>query len=266
MGLTDFFKKGYQSSDPEARLKAIESMADPGILARMAKEDTSPRVRIAAVKRLEDQSFLVQVALDGKEIDARLAAVEKIDSQEKLAEIIKIRRNLKLMGACFAKITDKKLLEKIAHDPDYNMTARRMAIENFADESFISDLEPVSRDRSKPKSPEEIAAFIEKYGAVRLARAIGKFRGSPHAIMALGEIIKYGGEAALIAIEYLAQALIHANADVRKAAEDRLAGLTQTELVLHLIRLMNNAALHDRILEVLQRVDHPEARQITGRD
>ena len=266
MGFTDFFKKEYQSSDPEARLKAVESLDDPRILARLAREDTSPRVRTAAVKRLTDQALLAEVALGGKEIDARLAAVERIESQEKLAEIIKIRRNLRLMGACFAKITDKKLLERIAHDPDYNMSARRMAIDNYADESFISDLEPSSRDHGEPKSPEEIATFIEKYGAVRLARAIGKFRGSHNAILALGEIIKHSGEGAVIAIDYLAQALIHANAKVRQAAEDQLSELRQTEQVLHLIRMMDNTALHGRILEVLRRIDHPEARQLTERD
>ena len=262
MGIADLFKPAHRPSNPEKRLKAVRHLDDQTILAKLAETDPSPRVRLAAIRRVDDQDLLVRIALDGTEIDARLAAVEKIVSQEKLAEIIKARKNFQLMGACFARITDRETLQRIAYDTGYNMAARRMAIENFADESYLADFERSTDDRGALKTPEEIAAMIDKYGGVRLARALGKFRGSASAMKTLGEIMRHGGDAALVAVEYLAQGLAHAAADIRRTAAGQLKGLTETGLIIHLIRQMDNAALHDHILNVLREIDHPEARQM----
>jgi HEAT repeat protein len=142
------------------------------------------------------------------------------------------------------------------------MAARRMAIENYADESFIKEFDDTSVDSGTRKSPEEVEQMIEKYGAVRLARALGKFRGSPNAMRSLGIIMKRGEEASKIALENLAQALVHANAEVREAAENQLKQLKDAELITHLVGMMEDTRLNPRILEVLRQIDHPEARQI----
>ena len=257
-----FGKSGYESKDPEERLKAVAGLRDQAVLARLAMEDPSPRVRRAAVNRVTDQSLLERIALDGREIDARVAAVERIDSQQTLAEIIKVRKNFQLMGACFSLITDKKILEAIAHDTGYNMSARRMAIANYADESFLAEVQEKRDVDTRPKTPEEIDALIAKYGAERLARALGKFRGSPNAIVALGRIIEHGGEAAAVALEYVAQGLAHASPDVAAAAHEHLRRLTDADLIARLIGLMEDSDLHDKILAVLREIDHPDARQV----
>lgn len=263
MGLIDRFKPAHQSKDPEVRLRAVRQMGDENKLAEIAKHDSSPRVRRAAVGRISDQDLLVAVALDGKEMDARLDAVVRIRSQEKLAQIIKVRKNYHLMGACFAGITDPKILERIAHDPEYNMSARRMAIENYADESFLEELDRGHAEATGAKSPEEVAALVNKHGGVRLARAIAKFRGSMSAIMALGEIMRSAdGDAAGVALEYLAQALAHANEGIARAAHRELATLKNARLISGLIGMIGEASLHDKILAVLRDIDHPDARQI----
>ncbi len=261
MGLTDLFRSGHKSSNPETRLKAVEGLSCQETLTELAQTDPSPRVRLLAVRKITDQELLAKVALDGQKIDARIAAVEQIDSQDILADIIKIRKNFQLMGACFARITDKKILDRIANDTGYNMSARRMAIENYADESFLEDLAPTT-SRATPKTPEEIDTLIARYGGVSLARGLGKFRGSPNAMMALGEIMKRGGEAAVVALENLANGLIHANKAVRLIAFNELRKLSDTGLVLHLIRMMDKAPLQQSIVSVLKEIDHPEARQI----
>lgn len=260
MGL--FSKSDHESKDPEIRLEALSKTEDQNVLANLAKSDSSPRVRLAAVAKVSDQDLLAEIALDGNEIDSRIAAVGKIESQQKLADIIKVRRNFKLMGACFARITDKKILNAIANDTGYNMSARRMAIEGFADESYLSEATIEAEGTAKPKSPEEINALIKKHGGVRLARALGRFRGSTAALMALGEIMRRGGEAAVIALEYLAQALAHANSAVAQTAHDQLVTLNDGELVAKLIAQMENPNLQDAILNVLKKIDHPDARQV----
>ncbi len=256
------FSPAYRSRDPEERLKAVAELSDQNILAELAKNDDSPRVRQAAVAKVTDQELLVDIALNGKEIDARVAAVERIESQQKLAEIIKVRKNFELMGACFQHITDKTILEAIANDPSYNRSARRMAIESYADESFLAEASQTQAPTRKEKTPEEIHALMNKYGGVRLARALGRFRGSTMAMKALGDIMRQGGEGALVALEYLAHALAHANPDVSKAAHAQLVTLTDGELIARLVGLMSNAALRDKILDVLRHIDHPDAKQV----
>jgi hypothetical protein len=258
-------KPAYQSKDPQVRLEAIRGIDDQVLLAEMAKTDSSPRVRQAAVAKVDDQELLASIALDGKEIDSRVAAVGKIESQQKLAEIIKVRKNFELMGACFARITDRNILHDIANDTEYNMSARRMAIEGFADESYLSELTDDGTVSATPKTPEEIDELIRRHGGVRLVRALGRFRGSPSSIQAIGQIMQRGGEPAEIAVEYLAQALVHANARVWRAAEEQLLSLSDGELIARLIALMDNPGLHDKILEVLRQIDHPDARQIVGK-
>jgi hypothetical protein len=258
MGL---FKAKYKSGDADVRLQAVSEMDNQEILAELAKSDKSPRVRMAAVAKIDNQDLLVSVALDGDEIDSRIAAVERIDSQQKLAEIIKARRNYKLTGACFARITDRKILEAIANDPGYNRTARRIAIENFADESYLSEVSQPSAKPDRLRSPEEIDAIIDRHGESRLVQAMGKFRGSPNAIMTLGQIMCRGGEAAATATEYLSQALNHASPEIRKLAEEQLLKLKDAGMIAHLIRLSERADLHDKVMMVLAKMDHPEARQ-----
>jgi len=265
MGLSDLFKPRYKSSSIDTRLKAIDKVDDERILIDLATADTSPRVRLAAVGRIKSEESLVEVALDGEEIDARLAAVERIESQDKLALIIKERKNLQLMSACFARITDKKLLEKIAYDTDYNMAARRLAIDNFADESFLRDMQTEPTGTGAAKTPEEIAQLIDKYGGTRLARALGKFRGSPAAMKALGQIMKRGGEMGAIAVEYLANGLIHANQHVAKTARLELLALDDGDLIRHLISMTDKTSLHNAIMDILKNIDHPEARRMTDK-
>ncbi|MBD3382212.1 MAG: hypothetical protein GF404_08445 [candidate division Zixibacteria bacterium] len=259
MGL--FSKPDFQSDDPDVRLKAVKECDDQSLLAEIAKNDSAEKVRLASVEKLNDQDSLYQVAREGNEIDARIAAVEKIDSQQRLADLIREKKNYRLMKACFAHITDKRILEKIAHDKEYNMAARRMAIENYADESFIGEFDTGSVDSGAGRSPDEIEALVEKYGAVRLARALGKFRGSPNAIRSLGIIMNRSDEAAELALEAITQALGHANAEVRSAAEAQLKQLDDGDLIAHLISLMEDSKLHSRIMGVLKLIDHPEARQ-----
>jgi hypothetical protein len=257
-----FGKSGHESKDPEERLKAVAGLEDQPVLARLAMEDPSPRVRRAAVNRVSDQALLEKIALDGCEIDARVAAVEKIESQRTLAEIIKVRKNFQLMGACFSRITDRKILEAIAYDAGYNMSARRMAIANYADESLLAEVQEKRDVGTRPKTPEEIDVLIAKYGGERLARALGKFRGSPNAIVVLGRIVEHGGEAAPTALDYIAQGLAHANQEVAAAAHDQLRGLKDADLIARLIGLMEDSDLHDKILAVLREIDHPDARQV----
>ena len=276
MSLFQFFKPAYKSQNPEDRLQAINTLTDQNLLTSLVINDPSPRVRSAAVRRVFDQELLFHIALNGQDIDARIApgrspghkciaAVEKIDSQEKLAEIIKARKNFQLMGACFSKITNKNILQRIAYDKKYNMSARRLAIEQFADEAFLKEFEEKLPAEKKPKSKEEIDAIIDKYGSDQLVHALGKFRGSKSAMKALGEVLQRGGTAAHSAVEQLAKGLLHANQEIVQEAEKQLSGIKDPNLIALLVRLIQNKELHDKILGILRRIDHDDAREIVNK-
>lgn len=260
MGLSDLFKPDHKSSDPEVRLRFVERTSDLDRLADMACHDRSPRVRRAAIARLDDETTLESVALNGEHIDARVAAVQRIDSQTTLARIIKLRRNYDLMAACFARITDKNILDMIANDKEYNLSARRIAIENYADEAYLAESIGNQSDHAE-KSPEEVEQLVKKYGGANLVRALGRFRGSKSAIKAMGQIMRSGTEASEQATEQIAQGLIHANGSVRQAAEKELVTIKDGQLVAVLVRLMDNAELEQPIKNVLAQIDHPDARQ-----
>ncbi|MGD8393856.1 MAG: hypothetical protein PVF43_00110 [Candidatus Eiseniibacteriota bacterium] len=265
MGL--FAKHDHHHSDPRVRLEAIGTLDDERELVEVACTDDSPRVRMAAVERLTSDAALAEVAKDAAEIDVRLAAVERIGSEPVIAGILKARKNYQLMGACFARITDRAVLESIAQDPGYNPTARRMAVEQFADESYLTDLAPAGAGGDEDGAGLDeatIAALLEQYGDVRVVRAVGRFRRSEKALRALGVVARRGGEAGGLAVEYLCRALASSNPSVRECAADQLSGLADPELVAQLIRALDEPKLHAPIRDILRRIDTPEARAALG--
>ncbi len=258
-----FSKRGQHHDDPRVRLKAVEKLDSQEDLVEVACTDDSPRVRLAALARVEGDAPLAQIAKDAQEIDVRLAAVDRIGSQQMLADIIKARKNFQLMGACFARITDRKILEAIAEDTGYNPTARRLAVEQFADESYLQDFESTP-EKSAVESKADIDGLMKLYGGVRMVRAIGKFRRSEKALHALGKIAQQGGDAGELAIEYLCRALASDNPALQQRAADGLAALADPHLVACLVRSLDDPKLRKPIQSVLERIDTPEARDVLG--
>ena len=60
-------------------------------------------------------------------------------AEKVLAEIMRQRKNPDLMMACFERIRSQEVLEAIARDRAYNVTARRIAINMFADQNLLVD-------------------------------------------------------------------------------------------------------------------------------
>lgn len=264
MGL--FTKRDYKHPDPRVRIEAIEQLEDRQKLVEIACRDDSPRVRMAALARIDDDHDLFSIARDADELDIRLAAVEKITSENLLAELIKIRKNYQLMGACFARITERDVLKAIAEDSEYNPAARRIAVEYFADESYLDDLsETDGESDDEPGSKIDIDSLMEMYGGTRMVRAIGRFRRSEKAVHALGRIARRGGESGELAVEYLCRALGSTNDSVQKAASDELSSLDSAELVNALIQALDDQKLREPIKTLLGKLETQEARDALAR-
>ena len=247
------------------QLDKVEDLKDDDALVEIACTATTPQVRLLAVSRVNDDDHLMRIVYQAKELDVRLVAAERISSEEKLADVIKGRENLELIGVCFSRITDKGIIEKLAHDTSVNPIARRMAVEYYADESYLAEASEAAEARAVRKSPEAVRALVEAHGGgITGVRAIARFRRSEKALKALGTIAGMGGEEGDLAAEYLCQALASPNASLRSCAADELAELKSPEVVAHLVRSLDKPDLREPIRAVLQRIDTPDARAALG--
>jgi hypothetical protein len=258
-------KKDHEHSNPKVRMAAVEKLDDPETLVQIACSDDSPRVRLTAVLKLNDDPSLERVAREAESLDARLVAVERVFSQRVLADLLRSPENIELIGMCFSRITDRRIIESIAEDPAYNPAVRRMAVEYYADESFLEDAAKAAEAEPERKSEEAVAAFVDAYGGgLRGVRAIGRFKRSEKALKALGTIARKGGETGGLAVEYLCSALGSKNPELVKCAGDELAALRDPDLVDCIVRSLDNESLRQPIREVLGRIGTPEAKAALG--
>lgn len=254
----NLFKEG---DDPNARLEIVEQLTEVEKLVQVACTDDSPRVRLVAVSRISDDEQLMAVVDNAKELDVRLVAVERISSEQRIADIVKDPKNLDLIGMCFSRITDRKIIESIAEDTSCSKIARRVAVEHYADESYLSELE------DGRKSEASVQAFVQAYGGgLRGVRAIGRFKRSEKALKALGTIAQKGGDAGGLAVEYLCNALGSANPKLAKVAMDELSAVKDPEMLEALILSMDNPKLQAPIREVISRIDTAEGRAALGKE
>ncbi len=258
-------KRDHTHANPGVRLKAITKITDPNTLVEVACTDESPRVRLTAVSRLNDDHYLERIAQEASSLDVRLVAVERIFSQRVVADLLRAPENIELIGMCFSRITDRRIIESIAQDPEYSSAVRRMAVEFFADESYLAEAAEAQAAAEERKSPESVQAFVEVYGGgLRGVRAIGRFRRSEKALRALGTIAREGGETGGLAVEYLCSALSSANQALVECAEEELTALTHPDLVDCIIRALDKPELRDPIRKVLEQIDTPESRSALG--
>jgi len=256
-------KKDHTHPNPKVRMAALEKLDDPEVLVEVACSDDSPRVRLTAVSRLTDDLHLEKVARRAESLDVRLVAVERVFSQGVVADLLKDPEHIELIGMCFSRITDRRIIESIAQDPEYSAAVRRMAVEYFADESYLAEV--AEAEKPERKTEDAVEALVEVYGGgLRGVRAIGRFRRSEKALRALGTIARKGGETGGLAVEYLCSALGSANPKLSECATEELAVLSDPDLVECIIRALDNTDLRDPIRGVLRQIDTPEARSALG--
>ncbi len=254
-------KKDHTHPNPKVRLAVLEKLDDPEVVTQVACSDDSPRVRLTAVSLLTDDLHLEKVARNAESLDVRLVAVERLFSQGVIADLLKEPEEIELIGMCFSRITDRRIIESIAQDPDYSPTVRRMAVEYFADESYLSEAAEAAEAEPERKTEEAVTAFVEVYGGgLRGVRAIGRFRRSEKALRALGTIARQGGETGGLAVEYLCSAFASANSKLVDCASGELQVLKDPDLVDCIIRSLDKPDLRAAIQGVLQKIDTPEAR------
>jgi hypothetical protein len=236
--MANLLKRRHQHRDPAVRLRAVESLDDESVLVQVACEDPDLDVRHRAVDRLKSDEALRTVAIEGQHLDARLKAVAHIGDEKVLAEIMRERKNPDLMMACFEHIRSQEVLEAIARDRAYNVTARRIAINMFADQNLLVDIlksvrQPALREAARARLGNAVETaesdehedpdrhmdrILATYNPEVVAEMLGAFRDSPAAVRGLGVILARGDAAGERAEEILGRMLKHATPEIRLEA------------------------------------------------
>jgi HEAT repeat protein len=242
-----FFGPKIKHPDEQVRLKALSRIDDETALIEVAATDASPAVRLSAARKIRNPGRLAELVDRAKQMDVILDAVGRIRDPKTLARIILDHKNLQIMHAAFEGITDPRVLEDIAQDSRYSVQARRLAIDNYADQAFLNDVSSAAPPPKAAGSPpekelntENIQALVERYGGARLADAIGKFRGSERAVRSLGLIARNAADGRSNAIRYLDKALDHSNPHIRRCALEELSTLVPDPSVAPLLSRMKN--------------------------
>ncbi len=249
MGRADVFRPARRRADPAARRRLVRRTNDQEELVRLACHDPDLEVRVLAVERLRSPTALRRVAVEGEYLDARIRAVRAIDDPRVRAEIMRERKQPDLMMACFEGIRDQEVLADIARDPRQSLTARRIAINMFADQALLAELigslrapalrraaleriqDPELRARLAREETQETGADPETR-ALELARVtdpddlaevLGAFRDAPGAVRALGALASEAGGRSARAVEILTRQLRHPRPEIRRLALERLA-------------------------------------------
>ena len=173
-----FFRSKLKHPDEQVRLRALQKLSDPNKIVQVACQDVSPTVRLEAVRKLTDPNHLAEVVKNGEGLEARVQAVGRIQDQKLLAQILLERKNNDIMQAAFENLTDPEVLKVIAEDGRYNIATRRIAIDNFADQSFLED---VAKNVTTPGVKEAALKRLSEEGAAAPAATTPEDtrRGSP---------------------------------------------------------------------------------------
>lgn len=246
MALLNLLQPRHRHSDPAVRREAVKRLDDEETLVRLASSDPDLEVRLLAVDRIGSQEGLTAVAIDGEYLESRLKAVRRIGDPQTLAGIMRERKQPELMMTCFEGIRDQETLVEIARDPRQSITARRIAINMFADQDLLLEVlrsvrepglrraaigrvkDPGLRRQLESELEEErragrIDRVLDAYDPDVVVEMLGAFRDSTAAVQALGTLAARGGSAGARAVEILTRQLRHARAEVRLAALRRLA-------------------------------------------
>ena len=201
MGL---FKPGWQSTNADRALRAVEKMKDDPQLLKAAREAPLPAVRIRAAARIEAPETLLELALHGRPESVGEAAAKKLSDGKMLLEVALHSEASGARTLAVDRLNDQAALTRIAFECDRPYTRER-AVRRLTDqttlkkialtgESYAVRLAAVER-LNDPAALEKIA-LTDNSETVRLG-AVKRVRDeNALARIALGSSEKVSGEAA----------------------------------------------------------------------
>lgn len=126
------------SSNWRQRVKAVNNLTDPLMLAKIALESEHASMRTAAIKheKLTDQKVFAQIALYDDSIYFRKEALKRIIDQSVLAKIALEDQKSYIREEATRKLTDQQALERIALE-DQKPSIRKEATQKIINQEVL---------------------------------------------------------------------------------------------------------------------------------
>lgn len=138
MNFFNLFRPKWKNSDPDVRLKAVEKLTDPQILAEIVRTEKYYKVRLLAASKLDDQPTITEMANDHN-WQIRQAAIQKMTDQKLLAKIAREDKWEAVQDAAVERLDDQQLLAEIAVVHQH-YKVRESASSKMKDKNLIADV------------------------------------------------------------------------------------------------------------------------------
>lgn len=125
------------STNYQARIRAVNKITDQNILYKVALEDISFEVKIAAINKITDQNLLYNIAIESVEPKISLEAVNKITDQDILYKFALENRSLIWIEAM--KKLSARQLAKLASDFK-ELGFKLMAVDLLTDQIELTNI------------------------------------------------------------------------------------------------------------------------------
>jgi len=169
IGFSTYSCASLQSTNYQARIRAVNKITDQNILYKVALEDISYEVKIAAFNKITDLNLINRLAIESKEPKFRLEAVNKITDQNILYKVALEDINYEVKIAAFNKITDFNLINRLAiegKEPNLRMEAvNKITDQNTLYKVALEDryeIKVAAMNRLNPSQLAKLASDFEE--------------------------------------------------------------------------------------------------------
>ncbi|MDR0534865.1 MAG: hypothetical protein LBG65_00665 [Puniceicoccales bacterium] len=136
--LADVIKGIEHRRDSIVTAARMEKIADPQLLASLAREARSGNVRVTAAITLGDQALLADIARNGADASIRKRAVENLADQPVLAGIALNDRDESVRLEAARRVSDQALLASLAQDEKADESVRIEAVSRLDDQRVLA--------------------------------------------------------------------------------------------------------------------------------
>jgi hypothetical protein len=172
IGFSIYSCASLNSTNYEARKRAVNKITDQNILYKVAIEDLNFEVKIAAFNRITDPNLISKIAIESKEPILRLEAVNKITDQRILYEVALEDMSYEVKIAALNWITDPNLINRLAFeskDPNIRLEAvNKITDQNILYKAALEDKYDIKIAAMNRLNPSLLAKLASDFKEINL--------------------------------------------------------------------------------------------------
>jgi hypothetical protein len=138
MSFIDIFRPRWDHSDGTEAGRAVKSISNQMLLAKIAKKARTEQARSSAVENLTDQALLAEITKTDGEASVRARAVAKLTNQAVLAEVAKADKDGSVRRTAAERLNDQEVLADVAMNASDDVCAC-LALERLNNKPVIAE-------------------------------------------------------------------------------------------------------------------------------